>query len=277
MERTRSYLSALALIALIAGGTACLTGAPRTTMRIIDGKAQETKFVSPGAYQHYLAAQIAQQRRDHKTAERHYKLALLHDETSAYLHTRLAENYDLQQKPQQAHANLDRALELEPNFPDALILKGRLLFRDGRVPRAEALLKRAIKENPRHSPGYLAYSEMLQQLDRAHEAREVLVRLVAAVPESAEGHGQLSTLCLRQMDYRCAIKHLRQVLQRRGDLDTLMRLAHLHRGLGQLPLAIKYLREAFDRSGGTSRWPTCCWRCWSRPSSPWSTWTFRLC
>ena len=54
-----------------------------------------------------------------------------------------------QQKPQQAGAQLVRALELTPDFPEALVSLGKLRLEEKRNEEAIELLQRAVKLTPR--------------------------------------------------------------------------------------------------------------------------------
>ena len=54
-----------------------------------------------------------------------------------------------QQTPQQAGAQLARALELTPDFPEALVSLGKLRLEEKRNEEAIELLQRAVKLTPR--------------------------------------------------------------------------------------------------------------------------------
>jgi predicted Zn-dependent protease len=120
----------------------------------------------------------------------------------------------------------------------------------GDAPRAVAALQQCVAANPDQPAAYLVQAGILEQTSRATEARRVLEQLTARVARDADGQAALALLCLRQVDYGCAARHLAAVLQSRADVETLVRLAHVHRSEGHLQEAIKLLREAFDRSGG---------------------------
>ena len=78
----------IVMICLVAG--ACGPGHGRTVVRIIDGTAQESRFVSPSAYLHYTRARIALNRGLLSEAIYQLEQALIFDPGSPHLLTQLA-------------------------------------------------------------------------------------------------------------------------------------------------------------------------------------------
>jgi tetratricopeptide (TPR) repeat protein len=244
----RSASRGVALLALALAG--CWSGTPRVTVRLIEGKPQESSYVSPGAYRRYLEGEISLLRGDTLGAVQSFESALVYDPDSPYLHTRLAEIHARAGRSAEAQRHLTRALQLDPGFPDALLLQAKEQWKAGDPTRAEATLQQCLASNPDLPAAYLLYAELLEDTGRAAAARQRLEQLVARAPGDAAGESTLAMLCLRRMDTGCAVRRFARALQSRTDLQTLLRLAHLHRAEGRLPEAIKLLREAFDRSGG---------------------------
>jgi tetratricopeptide (TPR) repeat protein len=224
---------------------------PHTTVRLIGGKPQSSRYVSPGAYEHYLRAQIAVGRGELQQATTELRFALAMDGESPFLHTSLAMVLAQAGHLDQAHEALKQALARDPAFPDALVLQGQLFHQQGKLDRAQRSFERCVRSNPKHGPGYLHLADLLEERDRPDQARRVLMDMVKRAKAADEGHERLALLCLRQVDYGCAPRHLAKVLEVRSDIQTLVRLAHVHRALGNMPQAIRLLREAFDRSGGS--------------------------
>jgi tetratricopeptide (TPR) repeat protein len=244
----RATRSVVALLALSLAG--CWSATPRVTVRLIGGTPQESSYVSPGAYRRYLEGEISLLRGDTIGAVQHFESALVHDPDSPYLHTRLAEIHARAGRASAAQSHLTRALQIDGGFPDALLLQAKEQWRAGDPTRAEATLLQCLASNPELLAAYLLYAQLLEETGRVSAARQRLEQLVARAPGDVGGESALALLCLRQMDTSCAARHFARALQRRSDLETLVRLAHLHRAEGRLPEAIKLLREAFDRSGG---------------------------
>lgn len=219
------------------------------------GQTDEMPPVSASAYEAYLAGELALHRGDETAALAHFQAALGFDPDSPYLHVRLAEIHARRGRARQAHAQLGRALSLDRDHPEALVLLARLYWQQGKAASAEAALRRCIAKNPELPAAYVIYAELLEREERPADARAVLESMVGKVgrtDDAAEGHSKLAMLCLRQMDYACAARHLRRVLQQQADPETLLRLAHVHRSKGDMDSAVRLLREAFDRSGGNT-------------------------
>jgi len=220
------------------------------TVRIVDGKPLVTRYVSPGAYHHYLKYRIALNRGHFQAAVMELQQALAFDAQSPYLHTLLAELLARYKLYEEAHEHLAKALEYRPGFPDALALQGKVYWKQKKKRKAEASFRRCIRQNPKHARCYLAQATLLQRVQQYQRARAVLRHLVNRVKNPGRGHTQLALLCLRMVDYTCAEKHLELSLRTSWAINTLIRLAHVHRALGHRDRAVRLLREAFDRSGG---------------------------
>ena len=220
------------------------------TVRMVDGKPHVSRYVSPNAYHHYLKYRVALNRGHFQAAVMELQQALAFDARSPYLHTLLAELLARYKLFEEAHEHLAKALEYRPGFPDALALQGKIYWQQKNKRKAEASFRRCIRQNPKHARCYLAQASLLQRVQQYQRARAVLRHLVNRVKDPGSGHTQLALLCLRMVDYPCAEKHLELSLRTSWDINTLIRLAHVHRALGHQARAIRLLREAFDRSGG---------------------------
>jgi tetratricopeptide (TPR) repeat protein len=250
-------IAALHRTIFIAVAALSVTGCPGRgaleTVRLVNGKPQPGRYVSPGAYEHYLRSQIALHKGDVRQAAEETRAALTMDPRSPFLHFQLARVLVRDNKLDEARRELKQALELKVDFPDALVLLGRLEWQLGKHAKAEAYLRRCIQRNPKHEAAYLHLAELLETLERPRDAARVLKQLLAKSSRAAAGHLRLAVLCLRQMDYPCSVRHFGLALRTRTDLSVLLQLAHVHRSRGDLKLAIRLLREAFDRSGGDHR------------------------
>src|SRR5262245_43701550 len=92
-------------------------------------------------------------------------------ESAAWVYTRLA-GYQFQAGGTEAEQSCAAALELRPNYPPALLLRGRLLLAAGRNEQACECLRRAAGLNP--LPEYhWALAEALRAATRVDEARKV--------------------------------------------------------------------------------------------------------
>ena len=222
-------------------------------MRLIEGRPQASRYVSPIAYQHYLAARLLLARGDGDGALRELRAALLFDEESPYLYTELARLLARLRRAPAARQALNKALALVPTYPDALLLAGDLASKEQKPKQAEAFYRRCTKQAPRFAPCTLRLADQLEERGQAPAARKLLEAYVGRYKKNAHVQERLAKLCLRTLDLPCAAKHYQLALQEGTKLRLLLRLATVHRGAGELDKATRYLREAFDRSEGNLR------------------------
>ncbi|MCK5799770.1 MAG: hypothetical protein KAI47_21420, partial [Deltaproteobacteria bacterium] len=231
--------------------TGCATGNDgRRTIRLINGKPEATRYVSPNAYQHYLEARLLIGRHDITGAIKHLRTALLFDEHSPLLYTELARLYQGRAAHKKARATLDKALAIQSDFPDALLIAGE--FAEKEHP-AEAIraYRRCVTTDPAFPPCAQRLAKLYEGQDRSKEARAIWLNLVKHRPQDARAHAHFGDFCLRHLDLACAATHYAQALTRRAPLGLLLRIAQTERALGHFPQAAKILHEVFDRSDGS--------------------------
>jgi tetratricopeptide (TPR) repeat protein len=86
---------------------------------------------------------------------------------------------------------IERAIELRPNWPDALMGKGSLLIHTprplgGDPTEGERLLRRALELDPDHIEAHLQLAECLKARGEKREARAVARRALALAEARAE-------------------------------------------------------------------------------------------
>lgn len=242
------------MLTLLWGGLGCAGGLQgRRTVRVIEGRPQASRYVSPSAYQHYLATRLLLARGDGDGALRELRAALLFDEESPYLYTELARVLASRGRLANARQALAKALALAANYPDALLLSGDLAAREGKSALADALYRRCAQHAPRFASCTLRLANRLEEAGKPAAARSLLEAYLARHEKSARVQQRLAKLCLRTLDLRCAGQHYQLALRKGTTLGLLLRLATVHRGLGDFETATRYLREAFDRTDGNLR------------------------
>lgn len=87
------------------------------------------------------AARFAFPFADMRLAERYFQRALLQKDVSPETIARLAELYEITNRPEEASALVDRALTLDAACPWALLIRARLERRAGRLEAAERVLR----------------------------------------------------------------------------------------------------------------------------------------
>lgn len=101
-----------------------------------------------------------------------------------------------------ADVAIDRALELRPDWPDAVLLRAGILVRQGRLSVADELVSGLPGSNAERAEYYLSYAQLLANADRADAAVEQFERVLELDPghdEARYGLGMLS-LSLERFD-----------------------------------------------------------------------------
>lgn len=249
-QRCISLLVAVA--AGLGGAWGCAGRQRRTTTRVIDGRAQPSRYVSPNAYANYLRARLHLGRGHLRVAAKYLRAALAFDEQSPFLHTQLARVlYRLEKRPE-ARDQVRRALALRRDFPDALLLSGDLATRAGHHRRAARAYRAAIAAAPSSALAYQRYAGLLERkLRKPREAIGVLEKLVART-HGRRGRRRLAQLCARRLKLSCAAEQLRALLADKSSARLTLRLAQVERARGKYAAAEKLLRRLFDRTDGNS-------------------------
>jgi tetratricopeptide (TPR) repeat protein len=144
-------------------------------------------------------------------------------ESAAWFHVRLALYQFQRGNVEQATRTVDAALSVQPDYPPALLARGRILLAQERAADAIALLQRAAALNP--LPEYeWVLTEALRAVGRADEARAVERSLHQ---RGAEDDPRTFALYLatRGEDVGTALRLATKELQTRADVFSLDALA----------------------------------------------------
>lgn len=151
-----------------------------------------------------------------------------------------------------ADAASKKAIELEPELPDAHVSRGFALFLQGEYDRAEAHLRRAIELDPRHyDPRYIAGRLYFSQ-GRTREAMEQFRAACAIVPEAYDAWYLLG-MCYRRLgedargrsaDFECIEAVKRRVRAHPDDTRAWTMGAAVLADLGEQDNALTWLGHA---------------------------------
>jgi serine/threonine protein kinase/Tfp pilus assembly protein PilF len=145
-----------------------------------------------------------------------------------------------------AHAQLDKALEINPSLAEAHITRAMLLFNyDWDWAGAEKEFKRGIELNPTYAAGHYWYGYCLCALGRLSEAEKQLRKGQQLEPLSmiASTFSGFPLYCRRQFDE--AVRHFQHTI----DMDPNFAVAHLYLGqalylAGRVQEAVKACEQA---------------------------------
>jgi tetratricopeptide (TPR) repeat protein len=236
--------------------TAAVAAAPKrpmvdvTAMREAMGSPTDeaTQFPSAASYAHFMRARLAHHDGDHQVALDELRLALASDDSNPYLMTELAEQYARASELERAELQLKKVLERFPDYPQAQLLMGRVLYEGQKTTRARTHLLRAIKLKPTDADAYLVLTQLWLDQGRVDEAIKVVEELGAAVPGEPVGYRRLGLALAERGDAGKAEKLLQRAVERDpGDLESWGALARLAETGGKLNKALEYWERAMER------------------------------
>lgn len=144
-----------------------------------------------------------------------------------------------------AHAEVDRALDLDGERAMRVLQKGILITDDGRYDEGLTLIERALELHPGLTSGLIARADTLRALGRLHEARTSVEDALRREPRSANAHGVRGAVLAAGGDLTAAAEELAEA----SVLNPHKSWVHL--ALGEVRLALDDLpgaAAAFDRA-----------------------------
>lgn len=218
---------------------ACGRHAP-VTLRVVEGRLEATRYVSPAAYEHYLRARLLLARGSVWRAVAELKASLAYDEASPFLHCELARALRTVGQLAAARRHIDRAFELQQDFPDALLLRGDDLRDAGRANDAERAYQACLLAAPGHLTCTRRLAGLLDETGRTESAKRLLERLVHG-SGGRKGRQELARLCLQRLALSCAARHYEKLAETTGDLQALVLAARIARAQGRSTRALSLL------------------------------------
>jgi len=174
------------------------------------------------------------------------------ERATAYAHLMLAVGAARRGEFAAASAEIERALEAQPQDANLLVEAADLLSWTGRPGQAERHARRALEIDPQHEGGLRFLADLLlsralaapEDTSSRDEALVLLERLAARHPADAEIFGRLAQLRHRAGDLAAAIDAGRQVVRLTpGDSTATRSLAQLLLQAGQEPEALQTLLD----------------------------------
>lgn len=205
------YLASLGLFAL--AGAGFVGAARRGCLCVSRGGAPATA----GAILVALGAISWGQARYYVDSTTLYRATLARNSDSWVAHHNLASELAGRGSPDAALPHALRAVELKPDFPEALNNLADNLTRTRRADEALPLLERALQLQPRYAQAENTLGVALVTLGRRDEAIRRFQRAIELQPRLVEAHYNLGLGHLEQGAFAAAIPHFAETVRLRPD------------------------------------------------------------
>ncbi len=146
-----------------------------------------------------------------------YRATLANSPDSWVAHHNLAAELTARGSPAEALPHALRAVELKPDYPEALSNLADNLTRTGRAAEALPLLERALHVQPGYAPAENNLGIALVRLGRIEEAVSRFQRAIALQPQLADAHYNLGLAEAERGAFAAAIPHFAETLRLRPD------------------------------------------------------------
>ncbi len=247
---------ALSLAVALLAASGCATGRPAVS-KLVGGKVVVTRPVDPNAYEHVGRALLYEEADRPEDAIAELQRALNFDREAPEVHARIAELYLGLDKVKEAEQAVRTSLAIAETV-DGFVAQARLRRRQGDLGGDVASLRKAVslsgfgEDAPQAISTYLELADaQLMSLD-IDGAFATLEDLAAGAPQSAIAHIRLASVAWALGAHEQTERELRLALQvEPNQLDALLMLAWLHTAAGKTGEARARFAEALERSEGS--------------------------
>jgi tetratricopeptide (TPR) repeat protein len=164
------------------------------------------------------------------------------------VHYRLAVAHLLNQEPVKADANLNRALILNSNYVDAILLRAELTLRQGNPAAAISSLTRLLKEQPQIPRAYVLLANAHLAQNHPDDAVQAYRQMTHALPKEPQAPLLLGTLLARQGRLADARRAFDKALELApGFLPALEQIVDLDIAEKQYPRATARIQQQIDK------------------------------
>lgn len=166
-----------------------------------------------------------------KVADAHISIARLKEPPKARRLYQKAMRALLKNAPAEAERNLDKALEIDPAFPEALTLYGGIQSSLQQWELAEEKLHEAIRIDPSYSPAYVILAGLYNTQDRFEDAHEAAQKAISAGANNWDVQYEIARALIGKRQYATALLTTESALQGKHH-GSLLHLAKAHALLG---------------------------------------------
>jgi tetratricopeptide (TPR) repeat protein len=147
----------------------------------------------------------------------------------------------IDRKIDETEKHLAKALEIFPNFAEALTLRGIVALDRDDLEAANRDVQQAITLDPTYPTAYFVMGAALNLQSRFDDAVRSLERGLALDPSGWQGYFEMGKAKIGKQDYRAAIKYMDK-----AQLLAPQEYSHIHLVKAHALLALKIYPEAMD-------------------------------
>jgi len=159
-----------------------------------------------------------------------------------------AEAYDKHKPLEKITQHLTRALDIYPQYAQALTLKAVLLMNEANFPEAKALFQQSIDSDPSYAIPYVALASIMTHEQRFDDALRTLDRAVPLAPNMWQIYFEMGKALLAKGDFERSLRNLTRAeslnSQKYGTLNLVK--AHALLGLKNYNAAINELQQFLE-------------------------------
>ncbi|MBI5525871.1 MAG: tetratricopeptide repeat protein [Deltaproteobacteria bacterium] len=174
----------------------------------------QRSFVSAQAYTHYMKGRIRELSGDLRGALDEYRLAVVHDALSPYLHLVISNVQARLLNLKGAISQAEAAAEIDPTYVDAHLQLGFLFRILGEFDAAEKAFQRAIRADPKRMEGYAEYSRVLLRQKKEKDAEAVFQMMMANLPDNPIGYYETGRIFYEKRILEKAVHYLGKALEK---------------------------------------------------------------
>jgi tetratricopeptide (TPR) repeat protein len=152
---------------------------------------------------------------------------------------------DAKGNARKAREHLEKALDLAPNYPDALDALGKIYFQEKQFAKAAELYQKALAANPNFYPALVDLGGVLLAMADYDGALPLNSKAVEMRPDDSIAQSQLGQVLFHLNKYDEALKHLEIAKQLDPMSFTLpgLYIAQIHQARGENAAALAEYKE----------------------------------
>ena len=150
--------------------------------------------------------ELAQQGKVQEAAAEYEKALELNPELEK-AHVNLISLYGRLGQAAKAEGHFQAAVRLDPNDPDCYFNHGLLLASEERYSEAEPAFRKALETNPHYPEAHTNLGYMLEAQGKLTEAIAEYEKAIADIPDDAQAHFALGRIAVNQENYQEGVGH----------------------------------------------------------------------